>query len=743
MKNDIDQALGAKLTHLRIEGLSAGYGRFLVLRDLTLEVRPGVTVILGPNGAGKTTLLKAIAGLIPHSGCVLLDGKALPPQASPSRIVERGLALVPEGRQLFPQMTVRENLELGGWLISAAERTRRLQQAFDDFPKLAQRAGQLAGTMSGGEQQMVAVARAMMSAPRLLMLDEPSLGLAPRMVDELLAIARRIADQGTTVLMVEQNVRKSLAVADRGYVLERGRLVASGAAALLARSSVVRSAYLGAHGSSISLSSKENTMSDLSMLINGLAVSAEKGATFERRNPLDGSVATRAPAASAVDAISAVEAAAEAFKTWSLTGPNERRALLLKAADALEGRMSEFVAAIASETGASAIWAGFNVQLAAGMLREAAALTTQVTGEVIPSDVPGSLAMGVRQPAGVVLGIAPWNAPVILGVRAIATPLACGNTVVLKGSENCPRTHQLIIDSLQEAGFPAGVVNYITNAPADAGAVVESMIAHSAVRRVNFTGSTRVGRIIATTCAKYLKPVLLELGGKAPMIILDDADVDAAVSAAVFASFMNSGQICMSTERVVVDRRIADAFTGKFAAKARSLPVGDPRKPEPVVLGSVIGMSTVEHCNALIDDALAKGAKLLCGGKSTDTLMPATVLDHVTRKMRVYHEETFAPVKCIVRVDGVEEAVACANDNEYGLSASVFGGDLARAMNVARRIESGICHVNGPTVHDEAQMPFGGVKGSGMGRFGGRAGIHEFTDLRWITVQTMPRQYPF
>ncbi len=484
-------------------------------------------------------------------------------------------------------------------------------------------------------------------------------------------------------------------------------------------------------------------MSDLSMLINGQKAAAANGATFERRNPLDGSVATRAPAASAADAVAAVQAAAVAFKTWSQSGPNERRALLLKAADALEAKRADFIAAMGAETGAAAMWAGFNVMLAAGMLREAAALTTQVGGEVIPSDVPGSLAMGVRQPAGVVLGIAPWNAPVILGVRAIATPLACGNTVILKGSENCPRTHQLIVEALQDAGFAPGVVNYITNAPADAGAVVEAIVAQPAVRRVNFTGSTRVGRIIAMTCAKHLKPAVLELGGKAPMVVLDDANIDDAVDGAVFGCFANSGQICMSTERIIVDAKIADEFVRRFAARAAVLPLGDPRKPDPVVLGSVIGMSTVERCNELIDDALAKGARLVCGQKATDTLMPATLLDHVTAAMRIYHEETFGPVKAIVRVSGVEEAVACANDNEYGLSASVFGGDLARAFNVARRIESGICHVNGPTVHDEAQMPFGGVKGSGMGRFGGKAGIHEFTELRWITMQTAPRHYPF
>jgi len=241
--------------HLKVNGLSAGYGAFLVLRDLRLEVKPGLTVILGPNGAGKTTLLKALAGLIPHGGEVLLDDKKLAERTN--EIVKSGVALVAEGRQLFPQMTVTENLELGGWLVNRAERANRLEQALTDFPKLRERAQQLAGTMSGGEQQMVAVARAMMSAPRLLMLDEPSLGLAPKMVDELLVIVRRIADAGTTVLMVEQNVKKALAVADRGYVMERGKLVASGPAKLLARSSVIREAYLGAPATGASIRHRE------------------------------------------------------------------------------------------------------------------------------------------------------------------------------------------------------------------------------------------------------------------------------------------------------------------------------------------------------------------------------------------------------------------------------------------------------------------------------------------------------
>ncbi|MFN6992900.1 MAG: aldehyde dehydrogenase [Aquincola tertiaricarbonis] len=483
-------------------------------------------------------------------------------------------------------------------------------------------------------------------------------------------------------------------------------------------------------------------MTTISMLINGEACQARNGATFDRRNPLDGSVATTAPAASPEDAIAAVEAAAAAFPAWSQMGPSERRGLLLKAAEALEAKADAFAQAVAAETGGSALWSGFNVHVAAGMLQEAASLTTQINGEIIPSNVPGSLAMAVRQPAGVVLGMAPWNAPVILGVRAVATPLACGNTVVLKGSELSPATHGLIIEALQEAGLPPGVVNFVTNAPADAGAVVEAMVAHPAVRRVNFTGSTKVGKIIASLCAKHLKPAVLELGGKAPFLVLEDADVDAAVNGAAFGAFANSGQICMSTERIIVDASIADVFVEKLAAKATGLPLGDPRKG-PVVLGSVVDRSTVDRCNALIDDALAKGATLVCGGKADSTLMPATLLDHVTPEMAIYHEESFGPVKGIVRVEGTDAAVACANDNPFGLSSAVFSRDIAKAWNVARRIQSGICHINAPTVHDEAQMPFGGVKDSGYGHFGGRAGVDAFTDLRWITLQTSERHYPF
>jgi acyl-CoA reductase-like NAD-dependent aldehyde dehydrogenase len=482
-------------------------------------------------------------------------------------------------------------------------------------------------------------------------------------------------------------------------------------------------------------------MNMLGLKINNAEVEATDGRSFERLNPISGEVASTVAAASVEDARQAANAAAKAFPAWAATGPGQRRKLLLAAADRLQARAPEFGAAMAAETGATAGWAMFNVGLAADMLREAASLTTQIAGEVIPSNRPGSLAMAIRQPAGVVLSIAPWNAPVILGVRSLATPLACGNTVVMKTSEICPRTHRLIVDALHEAGLPEGVLNAVSNAPEDAGEIVEALIAHPAVRRVNFTGSTRVGRIIAETAGRHLKPVLLELGGKAPFVVLDDADIEQAVAAAAFGAYMNQGQICMSTERIVVDDKIADNFVAALAAKVKTLKAGDPRKAN-TPLGSVVDSRAAQRIDALVRDAVSKGGVLAAGGDVNGTIVDATLLDRVTPAMRIYGEESFGPVVSVVRVGSIDEAVRVANDTEYGLSSAVFGKDVNRAMAVARRIESGICHINGPTVHDEAQMPFGGVKDSGYGRFGGKAGIAEFTELRWITIQDGPIHYP-
>ena len=743
--------------------------------------------------------------------------------------MEAGLALVPEDRGIFPDLSVHDNLQLGAFAPRARTRAQEnLKRVVTLFPRLAERMGQLASTMSGGERQMVAIGRALMSDPLVLLLDEPSLGLSPLVCSELFQALSRIKELGVGVLLVEQNARAALAIAGRGYLLENGRIVGEGAAADLqgrprraprlsgrrarkrqrrqrqraaadqrtherprrgsqsgshARASgwqrparrrhqdtspcdgsrggpgrargaaatlavgAVRARPSIREASRASTASNEHipgseTMIAVDLMIDNADVKATGNATFERLNPMTGEVAARAAASSADDASRAADAAAAAFPAWSEMAPAARRALLNKAADLIEAAGGKFAPVMGAETGSTAMWAGFNCMLAAGMVREAAAMTTQIAGEIIPSNVPGSLAMGYRQPVGVVAGIAPWNAPVILGVRAIAMPLACGNTVVLKASEMCPGTHRLIGTLFREAGFPPGVVNVVTNAPRDAGAVVEALIAHPAVRRVNFTGSSRVGKIIARTCAEHLKPVLLELGGKSPLVVLDDADLDEAVTAAAFGAFANQGQICMSTERIVVDEKVADDFVARFAAKAKSLSVGDPREGK-AILGSVVDHAAAERVTQLVLDAVAKGARLAAGGSINGTLIGAHVLDHVTPAMRIYGEESFGPVTTVVRAKGVDDAVRIANDTPYGLSSAVFGRDVTRAFAVARRLETGICHINGPTVHDEAQMPFGGVKDSGYGRFGGKAAISEFTELRWITIQSGHRHYPF
>ena len=462
---------------------------------------------------------------------------------------------------------------------------------------------------------------------------------------------------------------------------------------------------------------------------------------FTRINPITGEVASSATAMKAADIPAITAKAAAAFPAWAAQGPNARRAVLMKAAAALEAKQADFVAAMMAETGSTAGWAMFNLGLAASMVREAAALTTQIAGEVIPSDKPGCLAMALKEPVGVLVGIAPWNAPIILGVRAIAVPLACGNAVILKASETCPRTHALIIEAFAEAGFPEGVVNVVTNAPEDAAEVVGALIDAPEVKRINFTGSTAVGRIIATRAAQQLKPCLLELGGKAPLIVLEDADLDEAVKAAAFGAFMNQGQICMSTERIIVVDAVADAFAEKFAAKAGSLAAGDPREGN-TPLGAVVDQKTVAHVNSLIEDATAKGARVIAGGKGASVVMPATVVDGVTAEMNLYRDESFGPVVAMIRARDADHAVELANDTQYGLSAAVFTKDIAKGLTIARRIQSGICHVNGPTVHDEAQMPFGGVGASGYGRFGGKQGIDSFTETRWITVETQPGHFP-
>jgi vanillin dehydrogenase len=448
-------------------------------------------------------------------------------------------------------------------------------------------------------------------------------------------------------------------------------------------------------------------------------------------------------AAARAHARAAVQAAEQAFAGWSAMAPSERRGLLERASGLLMERQAEIAALVTEETGGTLAWGMFNVQLGAGMLAYYAGETDAPAAaeQEIASHIPGKRAMAVRQPVGVVVGIAPWNAPVILGVRAVAAPLAYGNTVVLKASEQCPRTYAAIVDALKDAGLPAGVVNLVTSDREGAAEMVDALIADPAVRRITFTGSTRVGRIVAEKAARHLKRVLLELGGKSPLVVLADADLERAVAAASFGAFMHQGQICMSTERVVIDRSVADEFAQQLSERAGSLRVGDPREPDTQI-GPLVNQDALKRVTELVADAVSKGAIVVAGGKARGACFEPTVLMGVTPEMRIYSEESFGPVVAIVVVDGVEEAVRVANDTEYGLSAAVFSADVNAAMDVARRLETGTCHINDATVNDEPQMPFGGVKHSGWGRFGGKAALEEFTELRWISVLDHPRQYP-
>jgi acyl-CoA reductase-like NAD-dependent aldehyde dehydrogenase len=479
------------------------------------------------------------------------------------------------------------------------------------------------------------------------------------------------------------------------------------------------------------------------MYINGEWVKAKSGQSFDDYNPFSGEVLGKIPSGDREEAKQAIAAADAAFPTWSHTLPAERASYFLKAADILEKRQQELLKILAEEAGTTFGVGMFQLSFTPGLLRQAAAQMHAASGEIIPADLPGAFFMTIRQPVGVVAGISPWNVPLILSLRAFTLPLAYGNTTVLKPSAETPVSGGLVIAEIfEEAGFPKGVFNVVTNAPGSSQEVGDEFIENPRVKRISFTGSTETGRQLAEKAGRHLKRVALELGGSDPLIILKDADIGYAVNATVFGRFLHQGQVCMSSKRVIVEKPAAQEFIKEFVKKAKGLKVGDPRQPDTII-GPLINQWQLDTLKSQVEEALNKGAKALCGGKYKGLCYHPTVLTEVTADMKVFNEETFGPVAPVIVVKDADEAVAVANNSRYGLSAGVITRDFEKGLTIAERLETGMVHINDSSILDEPQVPFGGVKESGWGRLGGRAALEEFTELRWITMQRTPRQYPF
>ena len=435
----------------------------------------------------------------------------------------------------------------------------------------------------------------------------------------------------------------------------------------------------------------------------------------------------------------AIDAADKAKTTWAATVPAARERILFQAADELEKATPELVELLISEGGSTFGKAHFEVPFAANMVRSIAGEARRVQGHVFPSDVPGLLSMAIRRPLGVVAGISPFNFPVVLSLKKVAFAMAAGNTIVLKPSEETSLIGLKLAEIFERAGVPAGVFNVV---PGDGPRMAQVLYDDPRVKLMTFTGSTKVGRIIATECAKRGKRVVLEMGGKSPLIVLKDADVDYAVDTACFGLFIHQGQICMAGSRIIVEAPIYEEFLKKFAAKAQTLQVGDPRDPYTVI-GPLIRSSQCPMIDKKVKDAVAGGARLLCGGRYEGNYYYPTVVADVKPEMAAFRDELFGPVAAVSKADDADHALTLANTSTYGLASAVLTNNMQLALRFALELEAGMVHLNGPTVHDEATVPFGGVKDSGMGREGGRWSIEEMTEIKWVTIQLGKRQYPF
>ncbi|KAK4167649.1 aldehyde dehydrogenase family-domain-containing protein [Cladorrhinum sp. PSN259] len=505
-------------------------------------------------------------------------------------------------------------------------------------------------------------------------------------------------------------------------------------------------------------SSSSYSISDPQLLyINGQYRPSSDGATFPVVNPMTGETIYHSASATLDDYSAAIENAHATFQTWSKTSPSARRKIFLKAADIMESYIKSSPGGgapelLSQEISATMHWVRVNVFATAGLFREAASLATHIRGEIVPADREGTTLLVERSAVGVVFGISPWNAPINLTARAVAVPLICGNTVVLKPSEYTPKSQDLVVRALAEAGLPQGALNFLPTGRERTPEVTEYAVKHPKVLRVNFTGGDRVGRIIAGWAAECLKQCVLELGGKAPVIVFEDANLDDAVEAVVFGALAFSGQVCMSTERVLLHRSIAGEFKEKLLRKVEGLKTGNHLDAHEGAAVSISGLFTPASAARVMDlvkkAVVDGGARLLCGDlKITGprrTIIAPHILENVSSEMDIAHHETFGPVMILSEFESDDEAIASANDSDFSLCASVFSRDTLRALDVARQVRAGACHINGPTIYVESTLPNGGTGGSsGYGRFGGIAGVEEFTERKIISLAKPGMKFAF
>lgn len=473
--------------------------------------------------------------------------------------------------------------------------------------------------------------------------------------------------------------------------------------------------------------------------IDGEWRQGQDGAWADDVNPATGEVFARVAQAGPVDVEAAIAAAHRARTDWAAMLAGDREALLLRVADVIASRADEIRDLIIQENGSVFLKAPWEVSYAVDCLRVAAGLARHVGGDTFPVSSPGQLGMTIRQPLGVIGGIAPFNSPFLLTMKKVAFALAAGNTFVLKPSELTPLSGLVMAECFEQAGLPPGVFNVV---PGPAEVVGSQLVADPRVRMITFTGSGRVGRLLAAQAGAQMKRFTLEMGGKNPLVVLADAALDYAVDCAAFGIFFHQGQVCMASSKVIVEVPLYDRFAEAFAVKARGIRVGDPRDPATVV-GPLIRPQQCTFIAGQIEAAMAQGARLLAGGTHDGRYFQPTVLADVTDQMAIYHEESFGPVTSLLRARDAEHALQIANDTAYGLSSAIVTNDLQKAFDFALRSEAGMVHINDTTIADEPHIAFGGVKGSGFGREGGKASIEEMTELKWITVQLGKRSFPF